>query len=191
MSTDAIPADAIPADAILADAISADAMPADFTPKSAHFPESEHDHQHCQSWILQRAEERCRQQGMRFTPQRREVLNILATSHRSMGAYDILGQMQTGQSRRPPPAAVYRCLEFLLAQGLIHRMAGRNAYFACTREGHDQEIQFWICRHCGVVGETESSILAAELRNLAGTLDFVVRSANVEIEGECRACRTA
>lgn len=163
-------------------------MNTDRSVESPHFPQVGHDHARCQSWILQRAEVRCRQEGMRFTPQRREVLEILATSHRSLGAYDILERMQA-RARRPPPAAVYRSLEFLLGLGLIHRMAGRNAYFACTRSDHDQQIQFWICRHCGMVGETESPVVAGEWQRLSDSLGFRVSSVNVEIEGECITCR--
>ncbi|MBF0425443.1 MAG: transcriptional repressor [Magnetococcales bacterium] len=156
---------------------------------TAPFPASTHDHASCRDWILRRAESLCAEKKVRFTPQRREVLEILAASHRALGAYDILEHMHRVE-RRPPPAAVYRALEFLLALGVIHRMAGRNAYFACTRPEHGRgEIQFWICRRCGVVGETESVVIAGEVPRLAATLGFQVGAVNMEIEGECQACR--
>ncbi|WP_130472177.1 Fur family transcriptional regulator [Candidatus Magnetaquicoccus inordinatus] len=157
---------------------------------SPPFPAVDHDHGRCRSWILQRAEQLCQQQGIRFTPQRQQVLAILSASHRSLGAYDILERMAES-TRRPTPAAVYRALAFLMELGVVHRMSGNNAYFACTRTNHQHIMQFWICRRCGVVAETESSTIAQAIPLLAETLEFQTAWVTMEIEGECRTCRTA
>lgn len=151
------------------------------------FPESGHDHGRCRSWVLRRAESLCQEKGLRFTPQRRDVLEILSGSHRCLGAYDILEHMEHRQ-RRPPPAAVYRSLEFLMKLGVIHRMAAKNAYFACTRPDHGNDIQFWICRICGVVGETESPEIAEAIPRMAREMGFRLKVVTVEIEGECLEC---
>ncbi|WP_420905926.1 Fur family transcriptional regulator [Candidatus Magnetaquiglobus chichijimensis] len=153
------------------------------------FPNAGHDHARCRDWMIGRAESLCQDLGVRFTPQRREVLEILATSHHCLGAYDILERM-AHRDRRPPPAAVYRSLEFLLELKLVHRMTSRNAFFACTRATHAAPIQFWICRHCGVVAESESMRISEEVSRLAGQLAFCPETINVEIEGACQTCRS-
>ncbi|MBF0184163.1 MAG: transcriptional repressor [Magnetococcales bacterium] len=153
------------------------------------FPAVDHDHGYCRSWILQRAQQLCEQQGIRFTPQRREVLTILAASHHCLGAYTILERMAQ-PARRPTPAAVYRALDFLLALGVVHRMHGQNGYFACTRANHQTIVQFWICRGCGVVAESESQEIARIMPNLAAEMAFHPVWVTMEIEGECHRCRT-
>ena len=57
------------------------------------FPERGHDHAHCLMQILSNAETVCQQRGVRLTPQRRRVLEIVAGSHSPLGAYGILEHM--------------------------------------------------------------------------------------------------
>ncbi|MBF0109580.1 MAG: transcriptional repressor [Magnetococcales bacterium] len=154
------------------------------------FPSLEHDHDHCREKILGQADLICERENVRLTPQRREVLTILSASHRCLGAYDILERMVGPEGRRPAPMAVYRSLEFLMDMGFVHRIASRNAYVACVAPGHGRGIQFWICRHCGWVGETESSTLDRVLPREARDLGFALESVNVEVEGTCGACRS-
>ncbi len=138
---------------------------------------------------MERAEQVCRKTGTRLTPNRKEVLGILSESHGSLGAYDILERMEGPSSRRPAPAAVYRALEFLIGVGLVHRLGVRNTFFACTQPGHGDRTQFWICRGCGIVGETESEQIAKTIPDLAKGLGFLPESVHVEIEGVCGTCR--
>jgi Fur family zinc uptake transcriptional regulator len=154
------------------------------------FPAPGHDAERCRARILDHAEALCRERGLRLTPQRRKVLAILAGSHRCLGAYDILERME-GAGRRPAPAVVYRSLEFLVGLGLVHRLAGHNAYFACTRPPHGGGTQYWICRRCHVVAETASTEIAGAVPALAREIGFRLITVDVEIEGECPACRGA
>ena len=70
-----------------------------------------------------------RRGAQRLTPIRRKVLEALAASHKPLGAYDI---MDAVGGPRPAPITVYRALEFLIALGLVHRIASRNAFLACV-----------------------------------------------------------
>ncbi|HIJ83891.1 MAG: transcriptional regulator np20 [Magnetococcales bacterium] len=149
----------------------------------------QHDHDRCKAGILGKADAICRQKKVRLTPQRREVLAILSGSHRCLGAYDILGQMNGRTGRRLAPMAVYRSLEFLMDMGLVHRVGIRNAYFACTHPGHDQRPQFWICRHCDCVVETESYAIANLLPQVAQDIGFNLETVNVELVGVCSDCK--
>ncbi|MBF0095729.1 MAG: transcriptional repressor [Magnetococcales bacterium] len=155
---------------------------------SSPFPALDHDHGQCRAWILQRAQQLCQQQGIRFTPQRQQVLAILSATHHALGAYDILEQMAQ-PDHRPTPAAVYRALEFLMALGVVHRLSGQNGFFACTRVSHQAIMQFWICHRCGVVAETESSVIAQAIPQLAASIAFLPQKVTMEVEGECYTCR--
>ncbi len=147
-----------------------------------------HDHRLCQNQLLSRASQLCEARKLRLTPRRRQVLEILLASHQPMGAYDILTELhRSGDSDKIAPPIVYRALEFLLAQGLIHRIESKNAFITCAQPGHESTAQFLICRDCDRVAELETSesALLAE----ADSLGFAVDHSVVEITGVCAQCR--
>ena len=62
------------------------------------------------------------------------------------------------------PITVYRALDFLIEQRLVHRLATRNTYMPCPHEHRDAApIAFLICRSCGGVDEVVSPALAQSL----------------------------
>ena len=58
------------------------------------FPATEHNHDTCIADALDAAQENCRQNGLRFTPLRREVLEIIWARHAPIGAYEILDKLR-------------------------------------------------------------------------------------------------
>lgn len=137
--------------------------------------------------ILVNAEAVCRARGAKLTAQRRRVLEVVAGSHAAIGAYAVMDQM-AADGRRPAPIAVYRALEFLIANGLVHRINSRNAYVACTHAGAEHGAQFLICQRCGTVGEITNEGVSQALIGAAAAEGFSVAAPVVEIEGECAAC---
>jgi Fur family zinc uptake transcriptional regulator len=61
---------------------------------------------------------------------RRHVLEVLSASHKPLGAYEII-DLVAARGPRPAPITIYRALDFLTAQGLVHRIESRNAFLAC------------------------------------------------------------
>ena len=137
--------------------------------------------------ITQVAESLCRERGVRLTPQRRQVLSIVADSDVPLGAYEILQQLQIGQPGAAPPT-VYRALEFLLEQGLVHRLATLQAYMVCDHPGCSHQSQFLICSDCGFVKEMEDSNIQQSLDDAASKAGFASRGEVVEIVGRCGRC---
>src|SRR6202158_2631430 len=101
----------------------------------AIFPAPDHDHARCTADTIGHAEALCAERGQRLTPMRRQVLEVLATSHNPLGAYEIMDRL-AGTGPRPAPITVYRALDFLMENGLVHRIESRNAYLACAHD-HD------------------------------------------------------
>ncbi len=54
---------------------------------------SDHDHTACMRSTMQEAESQCAARGLRLTPVRRRVLEILLAEHRALGAYDLLAHL--------------------------------------------------------------------------------------------------
>lgn len=141
---------------------------------------------------LAAAEERCRAHGVKLTPSRRLILEILAREGRPLGAYDMIEKVAAATGKHPAPVSIYRALDFLLENNLVHRLASRNAYLAC---GHGHQVKdvvvFLICESCGSVVEATSDALRKDLAALAATTHFVPMSQVMEIGGRCRACAEA
>src|SRR5262249_40395465 len=87
-----------------------------------------HDHRHCIDDALSRAETVCAERGARMTPLRRRVLELVWDSHAPIGAYAIMDLLRAADDRAAAPPTVYRALEFLLDQGLVHKIESLNAF---------------------------------------------------------------
>ena len=153
------------------------------------FPAPGHDHDRCSADALARAEALCVKRGERLTPMRRKVLEALTASHKPLGAYEIIDQVAV-RGPRPAPITIYRALDFLTAQGLVHRIESRNAFLACINNHADgAPVVFLICERCGAVGEAPSAAVAESLNSAAKSAGFIPKSPVIEITGVCAHCR--
>ncbi len=149
-----------------------------------------HDHTHCVADALAAAEARCGESGAQLTPIRRRVLELVWSSHAPIGAYDILARLGQETGKVQPPT-VYRALEFLKAQGLIHRIESRNAFIGCAQPEAAHEGQFLLCRSCGDAAELLADKTLAALDRQATALGYTVEHRTVELEGLCPRCQDA
>ena len=150
-----------------------------------------HDHDHCVSHALAEADSLCARQGVRLTALRKRVLELVWQSHKSLGAYDILAVLSEQDGRRAAPPTVYRALDFLLENGLVHRIASLNAFIGCNHPEHPHQGQFLICRLCHTAIELERPAIAEAIDSAAGSVGFSVEGQTVEVVGLCSNCRNA
>lgn len=149
-----------------------------------------HDHHGCRTQTLASVEAVCAERGLRLTPVRRRVLEILLEEHRAVGAYDVLRRL-TAAGATPQPPVAYRALDFLVANGFAHRVEKLNAYVACSAPGAGHAAAFLICRQCGAVAELDAGAVSGGLGEAAAAAGFSVDRAVVEMEGLCPRCRAA
>ena len=114
-----------------------------------------HNHEHCIHTAMEEAKVLCQSRGVRLTPIREKVLELLWQSHEPIGAYDILAQLAKQEDRPAQPPTVYRALDFLLEQGLVHRLASINAYIGCPHPGEAHKGCFLICQQCRTTIEVD------------------------------------
>jgi Fur family zinc uptake transcriptional regulator len=90
------------------------------------------------------------------------------------------------------PITVYRALDFLIEQGLAHRLASQNAYIATIHgDGSHEATAFLICEECGDVKEASSSEFGDSLSSLLNDAGFKVSARVLEITGRCTQCQGA
>ena len=146
-----------------------------------------HDHASCVEAGLAVAEDRCRDDGLRLTPVRRKVLEILLQEHRALGAYAILDRLRDAGFGSQPPVA-YRALDFLVENGFAHKIERLNAFIACSHPGATHSPAFMICRKCDAVAETRSTPAKGALGDAARAVGFEIERTVVEAEGICPDC---
>ena len=155
------------------------------------FPAPDHDHGRCTTDAIAHAERVCRDRGQKFTPIRRQVLEALSSSHSPLGAYEVIDALATHMAR-PASITVYRALDFLIENGLVHRIESRNAFLACAHD-HDAAsmVAFLICDRCGSVGEIAATPATQSLNDAARQSGFTPKLSVVEITGTCAHCHKA
>ncbi len=151
------------------------------------FKPRRHRHQRCIDDALGAAERLCAARRQRLTPLRRRVLELIWRRHEPARAYDILEQLD-GEGCGGAPPTVYRALEFLLANGLVHRIQSLNAYVGCGDPATAHAGQFLICRRCNAVGELDDGEIEALIAAKAGATGFDVERQTIEIMGLCPDC---
>ncbi len=158
------------------------------THKHSDTRSADHDHAHCISDAIERAEQLCAREGARLTDNRRRVLGLVWQSHAPVGAYELLERLRKQGIRAAPPT-VYRALEFLMAHGLVHRIESRNAFVGCAQAGEAHTAQYLLCDGCGDAFEIEIGGLARRIESRAAELGFAIAAQTVEARGLCRRCR--
>ncbi|QEW05036.1 Fur family transcriptional regulator [Nitrincola iocasae] len=146
------------------------------------------DHQHCIDEAMSSAKALCREQQLRLTPVRELVLRLIWQNHKPLGAYDLLPALADAGFNSAPPT-VYRALEFLQEQGLVHRLASLNAYMGCSHPGKQHSGCFFICERCHQACEVDAAPLQAALKQQSQSLGFSITRETIEVLGICPECQ--
>jgi Fur family zinc uptake transcriptional regulator len=147
----------------------------------------EHNHRKCRTGGMKDAQTYCADEGLRLTPVRARVLEILLESHKALGAYDILQRLNSDNLGSQPPV-VYRALDFLAAHGFVHKLERLNAFAACCQPDLGHEPIFLICQDFKQVAETRLGQLGDNIDRVAENHGFTVTSRVVEVTGLCPNC---
>ncbi|MGP9692655.1 Fur family transcriptional regulator [Psychrobacter sp. AOP30-A2-5] len=100
---------------------------------------------------------------------------------------EISSKKQAPKNVAPP--TVYRSLEFLLSEGLIHQLTSINAYVPCCHPRAQHTAAFLICGQCQRVQEC-SSVPVQEMMSFAEQdVGFIVERSVIELSGRCQACQ--
>lgn len=128
-----------------------------------------------------------RDAGIRLTPQRALVLDIVYHGGGHLTADEVYAQVRA-QSPYVDLSTVYRNLVFLRQRGLIGelRLEGQPARFEAVRYG--EEHHHAVCTHCGAMLEIEHGDLASLEAMLMSKYGFHLEMVHLTFTGLCDQC---
>ncbi|USD65043.1 zinc uptake transcriptional repressor Zur [Vibrio sp. SCSIO 43136] len=138
--------------------------------------------------LITQVEEICQSRGVRLTPQRKRVFELICQNKRASTAYELLDELKLTEPQAKPPT-VYRALDFLLGQGFIHRVESTNSYISCCSCGGNKHFShLMICDNCGDVIELQDDDLVALLAKNVEKQGFKLTHHVIETHGTCQNC---
>ena len=142
--------------------------------------------------VIKHAEKHCAARGVRLTEKRKQVLKGLVQSKKALSAYELIDYCRDEFGQNLPAMSVYRILEFLEGEDLVHRLHLAKKYIACSHIAcdHEHEVpQFLICNGCNAVEEiTIDRNVFKSLQNSVVDAGFNLASPQLEFECYCNTC---
>ena len=146
-----------------------------------------HVHQHDARGFVREVEHASEKRGLRLTPLRKEVLQLIAGTDKPVKAYDLLDQLRESHGNAAPPT-VYRALDFLLENGFIHKLESVNAYVSCHHPSQSHQVPFLICDKCSSAQEVCDDKVAELIESQARAFGFRPGAQTLEVHGTCSQC---
>jgi Fur family ferric uptake transcriptional regulator len=131
--------------------------------------------------------DRLRASGLRWTPQRRALIEVLREQRGHVTATELIARCRE-RDPNTTPSTVYRTLDVLEEFGLVrhgHGPGGREEYHVLPEQIHGHLH----CVACGAVLEIRPVEGAAIVDAFAVGHGFAVDLSHVTISGRCRGCR--
>ena len=142
--------------------------------------------------IIQHAEQHCKAHGARLTAKRKQVLTGLIQSNKALSAYELMDFCKEKYGESMPAMSVYRILEFLEEEHLVHKLNLASKYVVCAHIScdHVHDVpQFLICRQCSKVKEISITLsTVAELQASVEEAGYKLISPQLEMNCLCEDC---
>lgn len=138
---------------------------------------------------MQKALEICLEQNVKFTKLRQNILQLIWENDSPIKAYDILKILKVNFPSSKP-ITIYRTLDFLMENKLIHRLETQNAFMPCNhpKSSEDHHCYFIICVKCHQVSEGCKDDLLTIVFDQLGKKNFRPSKVVLEIQGFCSNC---
>ena len=136
----------------------------------------------------------CSRRGLRLTRVRRLVLEFLLDAKMPVKAYDILDALRHDAPKALTPASIYRALDYLLQEGLVHKVGTLNAYVACaqtcaeTCNQRHAPVFMLVCPGCRKSREIHDPGLYQTIFSTMQQQGFQLQGDTVELTGICPGC---
>jgi len=130
--------------------------------------------------------DRLHARGLRWTPQRRALVEVLAETAGHVTGAELIGRCRAVDPTTTP-STVYRTLDVLEELGIVrhgHGADGREEFHVLP----DSEHGHLYCRACGGTREIEADDAAAFVAVIEARHGFAVDLSHVTVVGRCAIC---
>lgn len=130
--------------------------------------------------------EHFRRAGMRWTPQRRLILEVLEATDGHVTGSELVDRCRT-QDPETTPSTVYRTLRVLEELGVVqhaHGADGREEFHVRPAEAHGHLH----CGGCGASWEINAQDAEETVRSFRNRLGFEIDLSHLSVGGRCAAC---
>lgn len=145
-------------------------------------------------YIINHAEQHCQSHGARLTDKRKHVLSGLLQSDKALSAYELIDFCKAEYGETILAMSVYRILDFLQNEHLIHKLHLTNKYVACAHIACDHEHavpQFLVCGQCQKVEEISiKKSTIKELQKNVQQAGFHLVDPQFEMNCICETCKS-
>ena len=145
--------------------------------------------------LINKSQEVCVSGGTKLTQKRKNVLMVLLASTTPLSAYEVYDRYKAQFQESLPVMSIYRILDFLIQEKLVHKLETAGQYMSCAHIACDHQHetpQFLICDRCGSVKEVgiKKSIIE-ELESSIRSTGFTLAHQQLELHGVCARCQTS
>lgn len=130
--------------------------------------------------------DRLRARGLRWTPQRRTLIAVLAATSGHVTGSELVERCRA-LDPETIPSTVYRTLDVLEELGVVrhaHGADGREEYHVRPASDHGHLF----CAGCGATWEIGEAEAAPIIASLTATRGFVADLSHLSVSGLCREC---
>lgn len=142
--------------------------------------------------IMGKAQDICSHSGGRLTEKRKRILELLLVSKTPLSAYEVADGYNRSAETSMPAMSVYRILEFLESEQLVHKLSSANKYMACSHIAcnHAHGVpQFLICGKCQTVKEIAiAKRIIEELDQQVAEAGYQLMNSQLELQCLCDNC---
>ncbi len=145
--------------------------------------------------FLLNAEQNCQENEQRLTQKRKLILSALLISEKALSAYEIIDYCKQTFSVKLPAMSVYRILEFLVEQGLVHKLEIANRFIACEQNQLSEDSvthQYQYCIKCKQVKNIRiDPTLIEQLKIQLSHAGLNLKDPQLELSCICEKCKQA
>ncbi|HEY7772912.1 MAG TPA: transcriptional repressor [Marinagarivorans sp.] len=142
--------------------------------------------------IMTKAQDVCVHSGGRLTEKRKRILELLLISDTPLSAYELADAYNAHAAASMPTMSVYRILDYLESEQLVHKLSSANKYIACSHItcSHAHKVpQFLICRECQSVKEIAiAKGIIDELGKQIVDAGYNLINSQIELQCVCENC---
>ena len=123
-----------------------------------------------------------------LTPLRSEIIAIFTEHNKPLKAYKVL-DILSGKGREIKPISVYRILNFLVDNNILHKIESQKVFMLCQQDSCTSNHNvFLTCKKCSNITESSDRDIIAPLLDFCKKNNFYMSDEKIELSGLCQKC---